>query len=319
MLDLAPAIFSRRSRVAPEVVFIYLRTSSAFTELEAVPSTTINFLRVWTYSSRTYSANNPVQGIVQSFQPNINISEMNGTYDIYSVYPSEGYSTFSFTEKFRKIYVNVVSFFRRHFHHVLKGVARPHLPHRIHMGRKSSPEWKPNRPNLLVTGTPGTGKTTLSQQLAAELGLRHIDVGEFARERNLLGEHDVALNFHYIDEDGVLDALEPIVTDGGVILDHHSSDWFPERWIQLVVVLRASTEALYDRLEARQYAKEKLDGNMQAEIMQVARDEARESYPNAVFLELDSSTDEAKDANVVQTKKAWSALVRGSDREEPVR
>lgn len=187
------------------------------------------------------------------------------------------------------------------------------------MGRKSTAEWRPLRPNVLVTGTPGTGKTTLSQHLAREVGLRHVDVGDFARERGLLGAHDAALDFHYLDEDGVLDALEPIMADGGVILDHHSSDWFPERWVQLVVVLRASTETLYDRLQARRYGKEKLDGNVQAEIMQVARDEAKESYPKAVFVELDNSMEEAKLANLAQMKKAWSALTRRPEDGESVR
>lgn len=187
------------------------------------------------------------------------------------------------------------------------------------MGPENPPQWRPLRPNILVTGTPGTGKTSFSQQLSMELGLRHIDVGEFAKERNLLGEHDAVLDFHYMDEDGVLDALEPIMTDGGVILDHHSCDWFPERWIQIVVVLRASTEALYDRLEARQYPKAKLDGNMQAEIMQVSRDEAVESYPKAIFLELENSAEENRAPNTAQLKRVWSGLVNGSERGGSVR
>lgn len=187
------------------------------------------------------------------------------------------------------------------------------------MRPNNASKWKPLRPNVLVTGTPGTGKTTLSQELANELGLRHIDVGEFAKERNLLGEHDAKLDFHYMDEDGVLDALEPIMTDGGVILDHHSSDWFPERWIQVVVVLRASTEVLYDRLESRQYPKAKLDGNMQAEIMQVARDEAVESYPNATRVELDNSSEEKRAQVVAQVKKVWFGVVNGAEASECVR
>lgn len=32
-------------------------------------------------------------------------------------------------------------------------------------------------PNILVTGSPGTGKTSFSESLAEELGLRHVNVG----------------------------------------------------------------------------------------------------------------------------------------------
>lgn len=39
--------------------------------------------------------------------------------------------------------------------------------------------------------------------------------------------------------------------EGGNVLDYHACEWFPERWFDLVVVLRAATEPLYDRLTGR--------------------------------------------------------------------
>jgi len=38
---------------------------------------------------------------------------------------------------------------------------------------------------------------------------------------------------------------------GGNIVDFHSCDFFPERWFDLVVVLRTYNEILYPRLEKR--------------------------------------------------------------------
>ena len=38
---------------------------------------------------------------------------------------------------------------------------------------------------------------------------------------------------------------------GGVIVDYHGADFFPERWFDLVVVLRADNSVLYSRLESR--------------------------------------------------------------------
>ena len=60
-----------------------------------------------------------------------------------------------------------------------------------------------------------------------------------------------------LDEDACLDHLEPIVSGGGCVIDYHSCGLFPERWIQLVVVLRTSTEALHDRLTRRGYSERK--------------------------------------------------------------
>jgi adenylate kinase len=50
----------------------------------------------------------------------------------------------------------------------------------------------------------------------------------------------------------LLDVLESQdVAAGGCILDWHHCDLFPERWVDLVVVLRVGTATLYDRLTAR--------------------------------------------------------------------
>ena len=49
----------------------------------------------------------------------------------------------------------------------------------------------------------------------------------------------------------VIDELEPIVAEGGVILDWHTCEVFPERWVDLVVVLRCNHTILWERLEKR--------------------------------------------------------------------
>ena len=53
---------------------------------------------------------------------------------------------------------------------------------------------------------------------------------------------------------------------------------FPERWFDLVLVLRCNNTILYDRLQSRQYSGRKLEENVQAEIFQTILDEAKESY-----------------------------------------
>ena len=47
-------------------------------------------------------------------------------------------------------------------------------------------------PVIVITGTPGTGKTTLAQLLAEEspVPLKHVNVGELVKEKNLYEEYD---------------------------------------------------------------------------------------------------------------------------------
>ena len=49
----------------------------------------------------------------------------------------------------------------------------------------------------------------------------------------------------------LLDYLEPLMSDGGIVLEHHTVDFFPERWFDLVLVLRCDNTILYDRLASR--------------------------------------------------------------------
>ena len=59
------------------------------------------------------------------------------------------------------------------------------------------------RPNILVTGTPCTGKTVLANELAQRTGLSYINVGELAKEKDLYEGWDEQYGCHVLDEDMV--------------------------------------------------------------------------------------------------------------------
>jgi len=75
----------------------------------------------------------------------------------------------------------------------------------------------------------------------------------------------------------VVDALEEMKIDqeGGMIVDFHSCDFFPERFFDCVIVLQTDNSVLWERLEKRGYNEKKLTDNVQCEIMHVIVEEAR--------------------------------------------
>eukprot|EP01100_Stratorugosa_tubuloviscum_P008555 TRINITY_DN3566_c0_g1_i3.p1 TRINITY_DN3566_c0_g1~~TRINITY_DN3566_c0_g1_i3.p1 ORF type:complete len:107 (-),score=48.44 TRINITY_DN3566_c0_g1_i3:133-453(-) len=97
--------------------------------------------------------------------------------------------------------------------------------------------------------------------------------------------------------------MEELLKDGNNVVDFHSSDFFPERWFDLVVVLRADTSVLYDRLEKKGFAPVKIQENIQCEIMQICLEEAASSYKNEIIIELQSNNLDQLDNNVAQISR----------------
>ena len=58
-----------------------------------------------------------------------------------------------------------------------------------------------NKPNILITGTPGTGKTTTSSALAEAAKLRHVNIGDLVREKSLHDGRDEDLDCFILNED----------------------------------------------------------------------------------------------------------------------
>ena len=139
------------------------------------------------------------------------------------------------------------------------------------------------RPNILVTGTPGTGKTTTSEAIASAIGFKVINVGDVVKEYQCFEGKDEEFDSYILDEDKLLDQLEIMLEGGGFVVDFHTCEIFPERWFELVLCLRTETHVLFDRLSQRGYNEKKISENMECEIMQVVLDAATESYdPNIV-------------------------------------
>ncbi|XP_057316042.1 adenylate kinase isoenzyme 6-like [Hydractinia symbiolongicarpus] len=167
---------------------------------------------------------------------------------------------------------------------------------------------KHSSPNILLTGTPGTGKSTLAAELAQKTGLNYINVGDLAKKEQLFEGWDDKYNCHVLDEDGVIDELENKMSEGGNIVDYHGCDFFPERWFDIVFVLRTNNTLLYERLETRGYSVDKIKENVECEIFQTLLEEARQSYDVNIVHEIQSNTPDDMEQNleqIVQWIQTW--------------
>ena len=59
-------------------------------------------------------------------------------------------------------------------------------------------------PNIVITGTPGVGKTTHAEQLARATGLKHVSVNQIVKDEGFHEGKDEETGSWIVDEDKVL-------------------------------------------------------------------------------------------------------------------
>ncbi|MFT7615945.1 MAG: adenylate kinase [Candidatus Woesearchaeota archaeon] len=119
---------------------------------------------------------------------------------------------------------------------------------------------------IVVSGTPGTGKTTFAKALALELSAHYVSVTDFALENELTDGYDDERDCYILDEVRIEQALKVFAKENNdLVIDSHMAHEFGS-WVDIVLVCTCDLKVLKSRLQARGYAENKVQENMQVEI-----------------------------------------------------
>ena len=144
---------------------------------------------------------------------------------------------------------------------------------------------------FVLTGTPGTGKTTVSRLLSNKLHAKHIELSKYSKENGYILEEDEERDTSIVDMDALGGALrKEIAGKDIVILDgHYGQDLLDKDEVDMVFILRKQPWNLQLVLEERGYAGEKVWENLEAEIIGVITHQSAETYPEEKLVEIDTS------------------------------
>ncbi len=152
---------------------------------------------------------------------------------------------------------------------------------------------------IIVTGSVGTGKTTLAKALSKKLNYEHIDVNKIIKEDKIYDSYDKKNKCYIIDAKKLNKSLIKLVnqykkssknkktddkkilknkrSEKGIIIDSHLSHYLPKKYVDLCIVTKCDLKTLEKRLKERGYGEDKVRGNLDSEIFDVCFEEAKEA------------------------------------------
>lgn len=148
---------------------------------------------------------------------------------------------------------------------------------------------------VLFSGTPGTGKTILSRKISEKISTKVISLSDLAVKKDLILSFDSKRDTYVIDEEKIVPEIINLIKKSRnqeistLIIEGHLTDIIPEEFFDLVIVLRCDPDILHKRLKLRGYSKDKVDENVQSEILGNCANFFVEKNLKKPLLEIDTS------------------------------
>lgn len=135
---------------------------------------------------------------------------------------------------------------------------------------------------ILISGTPGTGKTTLSKKLSNKLNFYYADVNKIISKYKLSEGYDKKRKTKIIDVNKLNKALIKEINNlklskkyNGIIIDSHLSHYLPKKQADFCIVTKCDIKDLNKRLKKKKFHESKIKENIEAEIFDICLNEAK--------------------------------------------
>ena len=139
---------------------------------------------------------------------------------------------------------------------------------------------------IIITGTPGAGKSTLAKKLAQELKFQRVDLDKHYKV--ISTGYNKKKQSYDIDIKKFTRLIKEKAKTRNIIVDSHIAQLLPK----CIALTCSDLKKLKRRLQNRNYSKKKIRENLDVEIFQVCLQEARERGHKIIIV------DACKDINL---------------------
>ena len=133
--------------------------------------------------------------------------------------------------------------------------------------------------NIFITGTPGTGKTTISKLLKEQLSLNLVDINQLVDHEKLYTGYDERRGYKIVDIPALCLKLNDIINindNKDILVEGHLSHFCDGA--DLVIVLRTHPDVLQNRLKDKGFSNDKITENLEAEALDICTFETFQKY-----------------------------------------
>ena len=149
---------------------------------------------------------------------------------------------------------------------------------------------------IIISGTPGTGKSTLAKKLSKFLHAKLLDVKEIITINNLKEKYDENRDTYEVDTAKLNKILlkkinEEKKSNSILVIESHLAHYLPTKYIDLCIITSCNLKILQTRLKKRKYSKEKVRENLDAEIFDICYTEAIQKHNKVIKIDTSKGID----------------------------
>ena len=144
--------------------------------------------------------------------------------------------------------------------------------------------------HIALTGTPGTGKTTISTLLQNKHNITTISLNDLALKNQFTIGKDPKRNSHILDLEKINHYINQTYpkTTHPLIFEGHAAHWLP--MMDWIIVLRCHPTTLQQRLHQKHWDTHKIKENVEAETIDLILCEAVDLHHSNNIIELNTTT-----------------------------
>ena len=164
--------------------------------------------------------------------------------------------------------------------------------------------------SLVITGSPGVGKHTITKEISKILNLPIFDINQIAKEQNLF---ERIAETNDVDVDKLEKIIKEKISQPSLIVGHLAPYVLKSEQIKKIIVLRKNPYALIQIYQSRGYSEKKIKDNIGSEALGIILYDSITKFGTEKTVQIDVS-----EKTIEETTKKVNGIIKGEITSEEI-